>query len=266
MSKGWLTNPERRKRRDEAFTFTDKDCEKLLNIIDGMEHYISSIFGSRLDALMRARDTAIICTNWIFFKRGNEVLKLQRKDVIVTDTEVLVTFRIQKKRKRFKLCPSCDERNGFKSKYCRKCSRNLQDVEVSVTGGEVIVTKRKVLRHQFVKYLLQWVEMFDVLTESATDRDEYCLFPPLRVRFSSAIFDFHSPMTIQNLDRILQKLDPTVTSCLFRYGGSEKYLSLGYSPHDLKEIGDWESSYMPELYAKRKGITPTQRKWAEDTR
>ena len=73
-------------------------------------------------------------------------------------------------------------------------------------------------------------------------------------------------MTVQNLDSILKRLDPKMKSCLFRYGGAEKYLALGYTPYELKEIGDWSSSKMPEVYAERKGITPTQRRWSEDIR
>lgn len=50
---------------------------------------------------------------------------------------------------------------------------------------------------------------------------------------------------------------------MFRYGGTEKFLGLGYTPTDLKEIGDWGSSYMPEKYAERKGLTRTQRRFME---
>jgi hypothetical protein len=84
----------------------------------------------------------------------------------------------------------------------------------------------------------------------------------------SGYFKFFSerPMTVQNLDAILQRLDPTITSSFFRYFATEKYLSLGYLPHELKEVGDWSSSRMPELYAERMGLTPALRKWSEDVR
>lgn len=274
-SRGWLANPKRRSRRDRSQTFTNKDAEKLINRIDQMPNYISKIFGSTLDSIMRARDKALIALAWTFFKRGGEVLKLKRKDVDLTEKEIIVTFSVSKKKKRFKVCPECETKNGFRSKFCRECNRNLLDVAISEEGGELIVTKRKVLTHKFVRYVLEWIKKFDFLTENFKNRGEALLFPPLRVVFSRAYFDFFSkdvetgedkPMTIQNFDKILQRLDPNMTSCLFRYGGSEKYLALGYTPHELKEIGDWESSYMPEVYAKRKGITPTQRRWSEDVR
>jgi len=36
--------------------------------------------------------------------------------------------------------------------------------------------------------------------------------------------------------------------------------------YELKEIGDWSSSKMPEIYAERKGIIVAQRRWSEDVR
>jgi len=113
-------------------------------------------------------------------------------------------------------------------------------------------------------HIVEWLREFDLLTED----QEAWFFPVLRVVFTSAYFDFKSerPMTVQNFDRILKRLDSHMTSCLFRYGGSEKYLELGYTPYELKEIGDWSSSKMPEEYAARKGITVAQRRWSEDIR
>ena len=53
---------------------------------------------------------------------------------------------------------------------------------------------------------------------------------------------------------------------MFRYGQSETLLRRGYLPHEIKEIGDWSSSFMPELYANRKGLTAAQRKFTQDVR
>jgi hypothetical protein len=53
---------------------------------------------------------------------------------------------------------------------------------------------------------------------------------------------------------------------MFRYGGSEKFLQLGYSPLELAIVGDWESSLMPEVYARRKDLSVAQRRFAEDVR
>lgn len=257
MRRGWLKNPKRRARRDKPLGFTDNDVKQLIKDIEDISDYISQTLTRHkpeLNELMRTRDKAMIAITWIWFKRGGEVLKLKRKDIALSEKEVLVTFSISKKKRRSKICIRCDEKNGFKSKFCKKCGENLENTEVFEEGGEKFVTKRKTLKNSFVKYVIQWLKRFDELIKD----DEAWLFPPLRVVFSHAYFDFlaKKPMTIENFDRILKRLDVTITSCLFRYGGAEKYLMLGYLPHQLKEIGDWSSSRMPEIYAERRGITP----------
>ena len=122
---------------------------------------------------------------------------------------------------------------------------------------------------------MDWLQEFDKQTADK----EVWFFPPLQVFFNFAFFDFHririnkktgepysTSMSIQNYDRLLQRLDKTMTSTMFRYGGAEKFLLLGYSPTELKSIGDWDSSLMPEIYAARKDLTPAQRRFAEDIR
>jgi len=105
--RGWLANPERKARRDRSLGFTDRDAENLITKVDMIPEYISPILGKALDRLIRLRDKALIAITWIWFKRGGEVLGIKRKDVAVTDRELLVTFHIQKKQKRHKVCPKC---------------------------------------------------------------------------------------------------------------------------------------------------------------
>ena len=264
QTRGWLANPERKARRDRANTFTNQNALRLIRKIEVIPQYVSQTLDLRFDRLLRLRDKALVSVSWIWFKCGGEVLRLKRKDVALTNREVLVTFHIQKKQKRHKVCPNCETKNGFKSKYCRECNADLRQIEIRQEGNAQIVTKRKTLGNKFTHYIVDWLTEFDKLTEEK----EGWLFPALRVVFTSAYFDFKSekPMTVQNFDRILKRLDPNMTSCLFRYGGAEKYLALGYTPYELKGIGDWSSSKMPEVYAERKGMTPAQRRWSEDVR
>jgi hypothetical protein len=266
--RGWLKNPERKARQQKSLAFTDEHVQGLTNKIDQIPHYCKKTLGERTDHLLRQRDKAIVSTLWTWFKRGHEVLSIKRKDVVLTERQILVTFHVQKKSKRFKVCAVCDTRSGFKSKFCRECKANLQDVEVQGEKDEFVVTKRKTLKNKFVQIIVNWLTEYDKLTEGLEDVGESWFFPALRVVFNCAFFKFHSerPMTVQNLDAILQKLDSTITSSFFRYFATEKYLSLGYLPHELKEVGDWSSSKMPELYAERFGLTPVLRKWSEDVR
>ena len=262
--RGWLKNPERKARQQRSLAFTDKDVQGLLDKIDQLPEYVKPTLGPEIDRLLRLRDKAIISTGWIWFKRASEFLAVKRKDVAVTDRQILVTFTIKKKAKRFKICPVCEIKSGYRAKFCRECKADLKDVEVQGEKEDLIVTKRKTLKNRFVQHIVNWLDKFDKLTKDSSS----WFFPSLRVVFTSAYFDFKSekPMSVQNLNHILQRLDPTVTSSFFRYFATEKYLTLGYSERELRQIGDWSSSRMPEIYAERKGLTPAQRRFAEDVR
>jgi hypothetical protein len=38
----------------------------------------------------------------------------------------------------------------------------------------------------------------------------------------------------------------------------------GYTSHEIKEIGDWTSEYMPEKYAERLSLTEAAQKYSKD--
>jgi len=65
-------------------------------------------------------------------------------------------------------------------------------------------------------------------------------------------------------NQILQKLDLSLTSHMFRYGAAERLYIKGYDTKTIMDIGDWTSPTMPLLYAKRKGISPAQRRFSKD--
>lgn len=255
---GWLVNPKRRERRERALTLTDSQVMELLNKIDELQRYTK--LNPDQDRLIRIRDKALIALAWIFFKRGNEILKVKLGDVYYDDKELNVTFHISKKAKTFKVCPSCNEINAKRAVYCKKCGANLKTVELKKEKGETVVVKRKSLQYPFCRYVIEWVEE---AKKNNCKPDDY-LFAPFN--FQAQSFLWGKKLTIQRFDQILQRLDPTLTSHMFRYGATEKFLRLGYTPYDLKEIGDWSTSIMPETYAKRKGLTLSQKKFAEDTR
>lgn len=261
---GWLTNSSRRSLRDQPLGMTDEKVLQLLQSIDCFDWYVSSKLGESIDKLVRMRDKALIATAWLFFKRGNEVLKLKRRAAYADDQNLYVTFRIQKKLRRYRQCPNCSALNGAANSFCRSCGSSLQQTQIQQhRASDVVKTKLKTLQSRFAGYVVQWLDAYDRMISK--NPDAY-LFPALRVRFNAAYWILDQPMTIQNFDRILQRLDPAVTSCHFRYGGVEKHLLLGYSPYELKEIGDWETAVMPEIYARRKGLTAAQRKWSSDFR
>ncbi len=258
---GWLKNEQRLKRRDSAFTLSDKEALKLIEKI-GRGNYTKC--DEAADQMIRLRDQAIIALEQTWFKRGNEGLSLNFSDIGYNETEVIVTFTIEKKSKAYKICGSCNTKNAKAANFCKKCGIDLKQVEPTRASQKPVRrTKSKTRKQVFMPYIVAWIQK---LEELKVPRDSW-LFP--RYHYFSRSFLWstkkYKHMTVERLNQILQNLDPTLTSCLFRYAGAENNLRKGYTPTDLKEIGDWSSSRIPEIYAERKGLTPTQKRFSEDT-
>ena len=266
--RGWLTNPERKKRQEKSLAFNENDVQDLIYQIDSMPHYVSKTLGHETDRTLRIRDKALIATGWIWFKRASEILGVKRKDVYLDVNKIYITFHIRKKSKRFKTCPLCSKQSGYKAKFCRECKTDLQDVLIQGGTEEFTATKNMTLKYNVTKPLVEWLDSFDKLTEdqNIADNSEAWFFPALQVCFNSGVLKFYSekPMTVQNFDHILQKLDPTITSSFFRYFRTEQLQVRGYTNEELTQIGDWSSSHMPEIYAKRKGLTPALRRFGDN--
>jgi len=280
---GWLKDARRRARRDHPNTLTTKDVLGLINTIENTEFYLSETIATNcpdLNVLLKMRDKALLSLIWIFFKRAKEILGLKRSDVtygilplrkIIQGKRVTkrvkclqVTFNIAKKQKRTKRCPMCRKRNAFESQICKHCFNDIKDVPISMVGKPKRITKNITTEHKCVKYVSEWVEKLDELVK---DNDDIWLFPAFRTIFSSGgYFDYcaEKHMTVRQLDYILARLDPTMTSCMFRYGGAERLVKLGYSLPAIQKRGDWSSIAMPAIYAERKGISEEEVEMIED--
>jgi len=141
--RGWLKNPQRRKRRDSPITLTDWQVMELLRKIDALKEYTK--LNREVNTLIKTRDKALISLAWIFFKGAGENLRLKREDVFYDERELVATFRISKKAKTIKPCPSCAEINATKAIYCKKCGQRILDEPTKKIGREKIRTKRKVI-------------------------------------------------------------------------------------------------------------------------
>lgn len=263
---GWLTNTERKKRRDRSQTLTDQQVETLILQVETTPNYTK--LKPKIDQLIRLRDAALIGAAWTWFKRGGEVLKMQYGDITFEGEEIAVSLTIEKKQKRIKLCPYCKTKdkptkNAIKSTYCKNCGKEILQIEpIKIGEANKRVTKRKKITYPFIQPLIAWYKAL----EKIKPQSDFWMFPRYHYFSQKFLFKAEKPFTVQRFDQILQKLDFTLTSSMFRYGGAEKYLRLGYTPFELKEIGDWSSSKMPEIYADRKGLSPSQKKFAEDER
>lgn len=272
---GWLTNLKRKERRDSLDTFTKENALQLITQIEEHPRYISKYLREQqpeLENLLKKRDIAIIAIGTIFFKRGGEILGLRNKDVRYDNRNLYATFTIEKKNKSKKIC-KCGQSNGIKARFCKNCALPLDDIPINTEYKIFRSKKRKTRKDEFVPYVIEWCD----IVKQLTPLEDAWFFPPLQVVFDNSYFDFtrehfdkrrnrpaHSGMTVQNLDRILQRLDPTMTSSMFRYGITEQLLNEGVSLMALKKIGDWSSTKMPEIYAHRLEMTEEERRWSDN--
>jgi hypothetical protein len=294
--KGWLVNKSRMNRRETDNTMVSDDAMQLIKKIEAMSRY-TKYSDDEVDMLIRLRDEAMVAVGWLWFKRGNEILgvRVGQISIVKVDDEdnIQVEFHVQKKQRTIKECPFCKMKKGSKEEptqnaktanFCRNCGKSLKDVEpVKVGKNYRPVKKHRLLSDPFVKYILAWHEYAKKYA-----KEEDFLFPPYlgwkgfnfghvnenkkekrKVKVGGMkewkeIDNNYYHLSIQRLDQILSKLDPTMTSSMFRYGHTEVVLRKGYHTTEVKKIGDWNSITMPERYAERKGLSQADKKFALD--
>ena len=226
---------------------------------------------TELEQLIAKRDVALVSLAWTWFKRGNENLGVRMRDVYYDTDKLIVTFRIEKKDKRFKHCPRCNNPNAKSSIYCKHCGRNLKDVEYEVERPKpTIVSKERLRGDAFVENIVQWIETMKTLGAKPED----FVFPPYKlVAHGLSIGSIErrewdnrkaNQMSVQRFDQILQRFDKSMTSAMFRYGHTEQLFRSGYTSHEIMNVGDWTSEFMPERYAARLGLTVAEQKYAKD--
>ncbi len=250
---GWLQNADRAKRVEEGRPFDSKDARSLIDKISSLVPY-TKLKDEILDSQLKMRDKALISTAWLFFKRGGENLSVKLGGVHVENEMLRMTFHIEKKIAYYLKCGSCyfeNKRMARRKKdgefaVCRRCNVSLENSERIVKRLLPLRIKARTLKNPFTRYIVEWKEALEAMGAGPNS----WFFP----RFSGGrefVFESEHPMTVQRLDQILQRLDPSITSHMFRYGHALALFDKGYTPFNVAVIGDWDSSSMPEVYARR---------------
>ncbi|MFA5366234.1 MAG: hypothetical protein WC325_13720, partial [Candidatus Bathyarchaeia archaeon] len=163
---GWLTNEARKKRRERSQTLTDTQVSQLIKDIEDHPNYTK--LDPKENQLIKLRDAALISTDWTWFKRGGEVLKLQYGDITFEGNDIVVSLTIEKKQKRVKFCPYCQTKgkptkNAIKAEFCKNCGKSISKVELKLIGEpNKRVTKRKKATYIFVQPLIKWYKTIKV--------------------------------------------------------------------------------------------------------
>ena len=271
---GWLQDPKRKDRREKEDTLTAQEVGVFIQKIQVVKNY--SKLDLENDKLLRLRDQAAMALWWIFFKRGGEMLALKAKHVVVADKKLVVTYSIEKKKRFVLLCGSCGFENRRRSrkdsddKYvtCQRCNQSLE-ISKRETRKEIVTRiKRRSLRDPLTQYVIAWKECVDKMSPGP----ESWFFSGFQYFKNCFLWESKKPLTIQWLDWMLQKTEPSLTSSMARYGHTEQLFkaktpggSPKYSVDAITNRGDWESYDMPMLYRKKKGLTQAELEFEEDT-
>lgn len=284
-NRGWLVRADRRKRRDESDTLIDQHVEKIIKHILTCKKYTK--LPVDVDRLFRLRDAAAVAMCWIFFKRGGENLQLKVQDISFDARKLHVKFTIEKKRKRYRMCSEGhkEAKNSRTAKYCKECGRDISQLSTTEIGSKepVIKHKTKSMLYTFVQYITNWLEVLKSGEIKGVNGESW-LFPTYQYigdtwgveskyvsvkrhrdnQKNDKVKQRWNHLTVQRLDQILQAIDPSLTSHMFRYGHTEVLLRNGYTPYECSLVGDWSSDKLPQLYAKKKGITLEEQRFSED--
>jgi len=271
---GWLVRVDRRKRRDDSNTMTDRDITMMINKIRDSTNYTSPHVSDTVTELIKQRDTALIALSYTFFKRVSENLSLKVKDISNDSHKLTVKYQIEKKSKHYRSCV-CGENNAKASVFCKTCGANISKnkiIEIHVAGEPEFKTKTKNLKYPYTKYVVDWVNTMKngaLVTGEKVESDalvtsESWLFPSYSFFGNCWNVNSKKHLSIARFNQILQKLDTSLSSHLFRYGKTENLLRAGYSKIEISNIGDWSSEKIVETYAKRKNITMEELRFSDD--
>lgn len=265
---GWLQVPERADRRNQNETLTPRDIELLLAKVKTISGY--SKLHPDTDQIVRLRDAAVIALWWLFFKRGGEVLSVLAKNVDVAEDKLVVRYELEKKR-HFVLVCKCGYENNRRDRKnrdgawiaCKKCGVSLETAARQSKSDKVESLKRRTLKDPFCQYVLDW--------KTLVPQEAKWFFPKFQFFKNSFVWDSQKPLTVQWFDKMLQRLDYSLTSHMARYGHTEVLFraktpggSPKYNVHTITQRGDWESYAMPMRYAKRKSISEDEAKMEDD--
>jgi len=255
--RGWLTSPDKKRRRFALVPIDEEDFQKnIIGILSGPHTKMGGLMGKYL----RVRDAAILAMLWLFGKRVGEIVRLRTEDVWVENDELRVRFMIQKKVKRYKLC-ECGTRNARDAMYCKKCGKELKVVKTAKAGQPVVRIKRKKLSVPYVNLILNYMDL----------RKRYpngYFFAPLGTRGKAhhGVLDEVQPITDKPMSRVSvwYMLDKYVLSPhLFRYNLAKRIIRTKKDIMLAKEAGDWSKVDTLLEYAKSMGVTREDEEFAK---
>jgi integrase len=202
-----VTNVRGDKQRTERKTVvTDLEFQEMLKTAETMQ-----------DKYMRLRAKAVLCILRLTGKRRGEVAALEFNDVKVENNFLHISFVLEKKRKRFKICPACETRNMSKALFCAKCGFNLENVAKQRKGRPTTSTKSIPLSDPLTGPIIEYMDYLKTREPSVK-----FLFPSARNVFGHYVILPNKHLNGRHIFNIVRGLTTNCWPHLFREtAGSE---------------------------------------------
>ena len=158
---------------------TDKYCDKSEATLNRKKRSIISEkelnemmlkAGLQPNVFYRLRSQALIAIFSKTGKRRGELAKLKRNYLTISEdnTQLLIDFTLEKKKRHFKLCSNCltrdkPTRNSATALFCKKCGVNLSETIVSVNSLSVNSIKSLYLDDPLVIHITEYLNFLDSL-------------------------------------------------------------------------------------------------------
>jgi len=158
------------------------------------------------------RAKALLCILRLTGKRRGEVAQLQLDDFKVEGGFLNITFRLEKKKRGFKLCPNCGVKNVKEAKFCRQCGFDLSNAPVQRRGKQAESVKAVPLSDPYVKPILDYISSLEKLEP----KPKY-VFPTVKSLFGSDLIIYpNQHLTGRQIFNIVRGLSDLVWPHLFR--------------------------------------------------
>jgi integrase len=163
------------------------------------------------DEYFRLRALAVLSLLRLTGKRREEIANIPRGNFKVENNFLHVTFKLEKKKRKIKICPACQTRNSKASKFCKNCGANLEGVEKKVTSKPSDARKSIPLSDPLARNILDYLELLD-----ATAPNSRFWLPTGKCVFGNYFLQTDEHLTGRSVFNIVRDVTKRIWPHLFR--------------------------------------------------
>jgi len=138
-----------------------EDCRKNRRDVIEAKEFQTTVNQAGLikDKFLQMRSVALLCLLRLTGKRRGEIATVRLDDVKIENHLLSVTFSLEKKKRHFKRCPACNEKNTSRAMFCKECGVSLETVEPQSTHKDTRATKDIPLNDPLTQPIVKYIEL-----------------------------------------------------------------------------------------------------------